>query len=99
MDAIEDTAGDLTEAKPPQPRRGHHAKIHEAVTTLRAQGKLPHNLRPGQRNKRIWDWLTQAGYGDDLPDRNALHRYFQWEQQQHEQNDATRSMTPAAEVT
>jgi hypothetical protein len=62
-----------------QSRRGHWPKIHEAVTALRAQGKLPPNLRPCHRDGRIQKWLLAEAeaYGDDLPDRWAIRRYFQ----------------------
>jgi hypothetical protein len=62
---------------PARPRRGHAPKLAEAVAALRADRKLPPNLRPSHRDKRIQDWLTAAGYGNDLPDRTAIRRYFQ----------------------
>ena len=37
-------------------------KVREAVRTLEATGKLPPNLRPGERHKRIWDQLVEDGY-------------------------------------
>jgi hypothetical protein len=63
------------EPEPPAlPRSGHAAKILEAVKALRAEGKLPPNLRPMHFNKRVQDWLRDEGYEGDIPDRNAIHR-------------------------
>jgi hypothetical protein len=64
-------------------RRGHHAKIAEAVCALRDAGRLPRHLRPTERDRRIVGWLAEHGYaGDkadhrgDLPSPSALARYF-----------------------
>jgi hypothetical protein len=97
MAAPEDIPRPKERAAPQRPRGGHHAKIHEAVTALRAAGRLPTHLRTGHRDQLIIQWLEEAGYGSDLPDRNAIRRYCLWEQQR-ERNDATRSMTPPADA-
>jgi hypothetical protein len=69
------SASTSPEPEPPAcPLRGHATKILEAVTALRAEGKLPPNLRPTHRDKRIQDWLRKAEYGEDIPDRNAIRR-------------------------
>jgi hypothetical protein len=58
-------------------RRGHFAKIEEAVKALRAAGKLPSNLRPRERDHRIISWLCAAGYMElELPSRSAIARHF-----------------------
>jgi hypothetical protein len=44
---------------------------------LRAQGRLPPHLRPSHRDKLIQDWLSEAGYGKDISDRNAIRRAWQ----------------------
>src|SRR5262245_33542325 len=72
-----------------RPLRGHQAKIAEAVAALRAEGKLPPQLRPGHRDRLVTNWLIAAGYGelaegvdkhlDDLPSPRALRRYFERE--------------------
>jgi len=72
------------EARAPARRRGHGAKIDEAVQALRRAGRLPPNLRPVERDQRVVDWLKARGYaGDkahghrsDLPSPSALARYF-----------------------
>jgi hypothetical protein len=57
--------------------RGHAAKIAEACRALWAEGKLPGNLRPGARDRRILKHLEGGGYEDDLPSRSALARFFE----------------------
>jgi hypothetical protein len=67
---------DTSEAPMPR-RRGHGPKIAEAVRTLRAEGRLPHALRPIEREKRITERLREAGYqGAELPSRHAIARFF-----------------------
>lgn len=64
-------------AATPRTPRGHHApKIAEASRALMREGKLPDHLRPGERNRRILAKLTATGYGNDLPSRSALGRFF-----------------------
>jgi|KBSSwiStaDraftv2_1062776.scaffolds.fasta_scaffold2587407_2 hypothetical protein len=86
MPVIEDIAQDLeseagsTSPGPPataRPQRGHAAKIGLAVAALRADGLLPLHLRPVQRDRLILEWLIAEGYGDDLPSRRAIKRYFE----------------------
>jgi hypothetical protein len=57
-------------------QRGHGAKIDEAIEALKAEGKLPRNLRTVERDRRILEWLTANGYGSDLPSRTAIARHF-----------------------
>jgi hypothetical protein len=57
-------------------QRGHSAKIEEAIEALKAEGKLPRNLRTVERDRRILEWLTANGYGRDLPSRAAIARHF-----------------------
>jgi hypothetical protein len=73
------SAGTSPTPEPPataRPLRGHAAKILEAVTALRGEGKLPPNMRPNHRDSLIRNWLRNAGYGEDIPDRNAIRRVY-----------------------
>lgn len=56
--------------------RGHGPKIAEAVAALESDGALPPRLRPGVRNKLIWDRLRMLGYRCDLPSASAIRRFF-----------------------
>ena len=69
---------DLTRAIPsaPAPKRGHYAKIAEAVHALRRAGRLVPNLRPVVRDRRVIEWLKEHGYVGDLPSPSALTRFF-----------------------
>jgi hypothetical protein len=66
----------LTENGVPAPKRGHHAKIEEAVQALRRAGRFPPNLRPVVRDRLVIDWLRTHGYAGDMPSPSALSRYF-----------------------
>jgi hypothetical protein len=77
--AIEDIPASISPGSEPPacPLRGHAAKVLEAVTALRAEGRLPPNMWPTHRDKLIQDQLRKAGYGEDIPDRNAIRRAWQ----------------------
>jgi hypothetical protein len=57
--------------------RGHAPKIAAAVGELEAEGELPPHLRPAHRDRRILDRLVRMGYERDLPNRDAIRRFFQ----------------------
>ena len=58
-------------------RRGHGPKIAAAVRALHAEGRLPTDLRPVERVRRITGRLQTMGYqGAELPSRHAISRYF-----------------------
>lgn len=68
----------VREREAPAPRRrGHGAKITEAVHALQSEGKLLSALRPSERDKRIEAWFKARGYsGSELPTRSSYARYF-----------------------
>src|SRR5262245_15959826 len=60
----------------PSPR-GHGPKIDEAIAALKAAGQLMAGLRSSERDRRISDWLHEAGYcGEELPSRWAIWRHL-----------------------
>jgi hypothetical protein len=52
-------------------------KIDEALRALEAEGGLPKSLTTGERNKRIWDKLSELGHkAREHPSRRTLARYL-----------------------
>jgi hypothetical protein len=75
----EDIADDLepeaaNPSSPPESAEAANPSSPPEPAALRANGKLPTHLRINHRDKRIRDWLIEAGYGNDIPDRNAIRR-------------------------
>jgi hypothetical protein len=59
-------------------RRGHGPKIDDALSALRAAGKLPPSLRPSEREERICEWLKRQGYTPkELPTRWSIRRHLE----------------------
>ena len=57
-------------------RRGHGAKIEEAVRVLWAAGEFPPYLRKVEQRRRVEKWLVAHGYGLDMPKRCALEHHI-----------------------
>ena len=71
-------------------------KVKEAVRALDRDGKLPPHLKPGERNKRIYDRLVELGYDprSEMPSRRSLARYLE----RLSRVDATRPLCPLCHV-
>ena len=79
MTSRTDIIRELLETAPgtkPRKRRGHFRKIAAAVAALRADGQIPPDPLPWKRDKLVLGWLIRHGYGDDLPSRQSLQRFF-----------------------
>jgi hypothetical protein len=86
--------------------RGHHAKIHAAVETLKDRGLLRPNLRVCEREALVTMQLIADGWSGNMrPTRYSIRRYFERiaaEQQSHiSHNDIDREHVhrPAHEQT